>query len=188
MKKFIKEHWFLIFLAFLATVLVTLKFLIYITPIPLQPSSVSQSNTWKEIVPQVSTSKDLQKILGQPIDIQKEKDLVVYFYPSETENWPTKIYVSETTQKVTLIKRFFPSPSETYQSFISQFGPPDKELFGPHQGAGFSVFVFLKKGVAIVANPNSGMILEIWYFSPTTLEDFLSSWGKDLTSTPPERF
>jgi len=180
---FLKKYWLLIFLAFLATVLLIVKILLKTA----QTLPVGE-NSWKGITPNISTKNELEKNLGQPINLEKKEEQTILYYPSENEDWPAEIYVSNKNNKVELIKNLNPFSNENYQYFINKFGPPNKELFGPHQGAGFSVFVFLDKGVAIVSNPESGIVLEVWYFSPTTLENFLKFFGKELTLTPTERF
>jgi len=180
---FFKKNWLILTLSFLVGVLLFLKLLIKITP---KTQQVNQSNTWKQITPQISTQKDLEKKLGPPLETQKEKEYIVYFYPSEVENWPTKIYISEKDKKVSLVKLFF--PKENFQNLLNQLGPPDKQLFGPHEGAGLSVFVLSKKGVAAIANQESGIILELWYFPPTTLENFIALYGEGLKTSPSQKF
>lgn len=199
-----RKRWYLIILAFLATILFILKYLLKESSLPqttpklhseLSPTiiitpaeSLISSSSDLNIISGVLTKYDLEQKLGQPTKIEANNNYLIYYYPSENENWPTQIYLSEKENKVVASKRFFPSQGETYQSFVQKYGVPDKEFFGPHEGAGFSVYLFLKKGVAIVSNSDSGIVLEIWTFIPTSLEDFLSSWGKDLSLSPTDRF
>jgi len=185
MRIFFKRYWFLIFLSLLATILAFIKLLLYFTPAP----ETIPKNVWNNISPGSTTKADLEKIIGKGTPWKQEGDFLIFLYPSENQNWPTEIYFSQKTKKVELIKEYFPEESKNYQNFVNLYGQPDKELYGPHQGAGFSVFVFFKKGVAIVANPESGLVLEIWYFSPTTsFEDFIAKFGQNLQQTPEIKF
>jgi len=184
MRVFFKKYWFLIFLSFLATILAFLKLLLHFTSIP-----ETTKNTWNNISPGLTTKADLEKIIGKSTPWKQEGDFSIFLYPSENQNWPTEIYFSQKAKKVELIKEYFPKENKNYQNFINLYGQPDKELFGPHQGAGFSVFVFLKRGVAIVANPESGLILEVWYFPPNiSLGDFIEKFGQNLQQAPEVKF
>ncbi len=145
-------------------------------------------NAWKNIIPGKTTPEEVESSLGQPQQKAEIEGKMTYFYQSPIPDWPDKIQLSEDQKVVEIIKHYFPSASENYQSFLDKYGSPDKELFGPHAQAGFSVFVFLQKGVAVIANPDSGKVMEIWYFPPKNLGEFLTLYGKDLSSTPPKQF
>jgi len=61
-------------------------------------------------------------------------------------------------------------------------------LYGPDSVNGFLTYVWLKQGLAVVANNQSGIILETWYFSSMTNDEFLKEAGKNLSKTPLEFF
>lgn len=147
-----------------------------------------QDNTFQNITPGKTSQKNLEKNFGKPVLIEPLGNNDVYYYPVETQNWSNLFYVNKDKQTVDLIKNYSPGKEESYQSFINRFGNPDKKLYGPHAQNGFFVFVFLTKGVAVVANPDSGLIMEIWYFAPTTNEDFMIKYGQGLSTILPEQF
>jgi len=178
----IKRYWYFAVLGFLVVVLGVSKIL-FKTTAPI----IIPENSWQGITPGTTTTEDLKKQLGEPLKTTQINGKNVYLYPSDTENWENEVTVTD-EQKVETIKRYFPSKEENYTSFINQYGPYDYEFFGPSYQAGFSVFVFLNKGVVVVANKESDLVLEVWYFQPTTLEEFLSLLGKDLSQTPPKLF
>lgn len=171
---FIKKYWFFIILALVATLLGLLKLL---TP-PL-----SEENTWNNITPNKTTETQLEP----PLKILEGDKGKILLYQTGEENWATEVYVNK-NQKVEGIKRYFPPEGENYQGYVDRLGQPDHVLYGPHSQAGFNVFTFLSKGIAITANPESGLILEIWHFPPTDIEKFFNSWGKELQTTPPNQF
>ncbi len=182
---FLKKYWLFVLLAFLISVLIALKIILVINP---PPPPLPEPNHWEGISPQLTTKKDLEKKLGQPLSTGQEEGFLIYYYPSQTPGWPTKVYLSFQENKVELVKEYFPGPVKTYNQFMEKLGTPDQELYGPHEGAGFLVFVFNQKGVALIANPDSGLVLEIWYFTPITLGEFLETWGKGLSLTPSKLF
>lgn len=192
MINFIKKYQLLIFLSFLLGILIFIKIFLRvsetgnISPLLTPTPTISISANLKDIIPGKTTKNELDNKLGQPIKIEESLNYDVYSYLSENKNWPNQIYVPKKEDKVSLIKEYF--PQEKYSQFIEKYGQPEKELYNSHSQAGFSVFVFAQKGVAITADSNSEIVLEVWYFSPTTLEDFLSTLGKDLTLSPSQRF
>lgn len=181
--KILKKRWYLVLLAFLASVLFFLKAIIKITLFKSPPPEPYQKNLLEDIVRKSFSLEDIENNLGQPIKTEIENNQKVFYYHSHLENWPIKVYVSQKDQKVTLIKEFFPQ-NKSYQDFLAKLGPPEKELFGPFSQIGFSVFVFPKKGIALVANTQENLVFEIWYFSPTTIENFVKKYEKDLNESP----
>lgn len=175
--KYLKKYWLIIVLAILAVFAIVLKILLPKQVAPLE-------NIWQEIQPGRSDQKQLEKFLGTPLRADETNGEVIYYYPYTEQNWPTKIRVDQQNNKVKFIEAYFPPPEQDFEYFINKFGNADKVLFGPHAQAGFSVFVYLQRGVAIVANPQSNLVLEAWYFTPTTLNQFIQLSGVNLTEEP----
>lgn len=178
---FLKKYRLFIALLLLLIILLVLKIFIKTAP-------QSAENAWGNIIPGKTTTAQAVKELGKPLNEENIEGKTVYLYPSETQTWPTQVFLTENKKLVLGIKRFFPSKEETYQSYLQRFGSPDKQLFGPHSPAGFLTFIYLAQGMAVVANPESGIILEVWYFPPADLNTFLANWGKDLHDTLPQQF
>lgn len=180
-KEQIKKYWYILALIVLA--LVSIIFKIIVSNLPS-----SAENSWNGIQPGSTSKTKLEKELGQPIKTDQTENNYIYYYASGTNNWPNKISLNKENSQVDFIEVFFPPKEQTYQSFVTKLGLPNLTLYGPHNEAGFQVFIFLDKGIAIIANPDSQVVLEVWYFTPTTSENFLSTWGKNLTDTLPKQF
>lgn len=193
MLNFLKKYWVFILLAFLIGLILFLKFFFRVkeeenylpTPSPT-PTIISNFPNWQNLFPGLTSKKELEDKFGPPIKKEDSPTQEIYYYSSEKENWPNQIFVSKEEEKIELIKEYF--PKEKYEQFLKNYGSSEKEMYNSYFQAGFSVFVFAKNGVAIVANQNSGLVLEVWYFPPTDLSTFLSHWGKDLILTPPQKF
>lgn len=193
MKSFLKKYRYLIFLLILVSLFLLTKILfpspkekiLPYLPSPAPYSQISSSNSWENILPGISTVSEIEGSLGQPIKKEDFENQTVYYYPSENKNWPNQVFISKDQQKADFIKVYF--PKDKYQDYLNKFGPLEKEMFGNHSQADFSVFVFNNKGVSIIANKKSGVVLEAWYFPPTNIENFLQTIGKDFKDTPEEQ-
>lgn len=157
------------------------------TPRPTTNITPPPQSNFQNIVPGTTTRKDLEQTLGKPTNIFQTDKEMVYQYPSSVKNWPNEISITKDNQKVKLIKNYF--PDETFQNLIQKLGNSSANpLYGPDSVNGFLTYVWPEQGLATVANNQSGIILEIWYFSPTTLEEFLKDIGKNLSTSPLENF
>jgi hypothetical protein len=54
----------------------------------------------------------------------------------------------------------------------SKHGEPEHILYDSRSLGGFYLFVYPQKGLAYVGHPESGILLEIWYFKPMNYEAF----------------
>lgn len=178
MKNF-KKYRIYVFLFTILVFLILVKLLV--KPIEIKP----QDNTFENITPGQTNQKTLEKTLGKPVKTESINNNEVYYYQTTKPNWADLFYIDNESKKISLIKNFDVKTEETYQFFIDRFGSPDNKLYGPDSQNGFFVFTFLNKGVSILANPNSNSILEVWYFIPTDINQFLLSFGQGLSLNPP---
>lgn len=170
----IRKYWLLVFLAFLATVLLVIKLFFGAKPEAPTTTTVPQA-TWKGVTPGRSTPADVYKTLGEPKSTADNNSRL--FYLREGGGPPHEVFLQENT--VGLIKER--SLAGNLADFKKRYGAPEGEFFGPNKGVGYKMYVWAKNGVAVNAHQLDGGIFEVWYFSPTTLQQFLSTWGKDLT-------
>lgn len=180
---FIKKYWLFIILALVATLLVSLNF--YLTQ-GRSKEVAPPASSWRGVVPGETTTTDLYKTLGAPQSQRQVGDQTLLEYPRVGAARPNEVVIENNT--VGLIKEKV--SARNISEFKRLYGEPSGDFWGPYQESGFKVFVYAKQGVAVVASLGDGALAEIWYFQPTTLNLFLSTWGKDLTveHTKEERF
>lgn len=71
------------------------------------------------------------------------------------------------------------------EEITAQYGEPEMVKVGSyHYGDNEKVLVFAKLGFALLLDPYTNYIDEIQKFSPTTPEQYLSSWGEDIYKEP----
>lgn len=179
---FLKKNGLLILLAFFATILFVLR--VFVGPgkkEPPQPTVVS----WKGVVPGKTQPSQLLGILGEPEKSTQEGSQTTFSFRADNGGPPDRI-VSE-NNIVELIKEHF-FEEKTLGSFIEEYGQPEGEFWGEYKTAGFKTYVFPSRGIVLVANPNSGTVIQIWYFKPTPLSGFLLKWGQGLSGEFKEVF
>lgn len=173
-----KKYWLIVLLAFIATILVIINFFItnknngQKTPVQTAVPSVS----WKGVVPGQTNKDQLVKLLGTPDPAYSNPTNNTYAYPRE-QGPPNLVFLDG--DKVGLIKEMVTSGN--LSQYIQKYGKPEGEYWGENQESGFKIYIFSKSGLAVMAHQKEGLVVEIWYFQPTTLENFLAIWGRDLS-------
>lgn len=177
-KKFI--YFFLISLSLMSTIFVITK--IYKNSLvshktPTSPPSNNQA-AYQKIVPGVSSKNDVISLLGEPLT--EEENTIEY--KSSSPNFNHQITLDQ--EKVSFIKEIITlKEKKSSKDITNVYGVPKKMLFGPDAAAGFYLFVYPENGIAYVGHPESGLLLEIWYFPPTNMEDFISKYTQGYSET-----
>lgn len=172
-KKFI--YFFLILLSLVATIFIITK--IYKNSLVSRktPTSSPSDNqaSYQKIVPGVSSKSDVVSLLGKPLT----EDGNTIEYKSSSPNFNHQITLDQ--EKVSFVKEIITLKEKKNSKDITNvYGVPKKMLFGPDAAAGFYLFIYPENGIAYVGHPESGMLLEIWYFPPTNMESFVSKYAQ----------
>lgn len=179
---YLKSEWFLVTLGGLSILLITLAILSFsknkINNIP--PGTPWQNNIYAG----QTTKKELESKLGKPIKTAEE-DKTIYFYPSTDQYRPNRVEFSEDIVNV-IKEQVIGDGKGGLNDYIQKYNQPETELFGPH-GTFAPGHFWGKKGILVFANKFDGTIVEIWYFAPTTLNDFLQK-NPSLSLEEPKNF
>jgi len=175
MKVFIKKYWFLIVLAFLVTILAALKIAVRNIPPSTEPPVILPSPAPEILLPTPTL------IIYPPLTSVSDSS-------PWSKTWPTQAIISKDNPQLIMTKEFYPQDRRGYLEYVRKYGSPDSVLYGPDASAGFYLFVFLKKGVAVLASPQTEVVLEVWRFPPVNLNLFIESFGDGLSLKPPDQF
>lgn len=180
-QSFWKEYWYVALGIFVFVALIVAQILRMLTPreVPIQ------ENTWEGITPGYTSLEQLMEKLGEPIGSENTNLGTAVYYQSEFPAYPDTIVV-DNSNTVQFIKEHIPyDENHLLSQYIEQFGQPDLELIDEQTGPSATAYVFLSKGIVIVAHANAHTVEQKWYFDPTTRENFLRSWGQNLTDEAP---
>lgn len=181
MLQFLKKNTLIVLLAFLATILLVLRVFI----IPQENPRLLVGMSWKGIVPGETQMSQLKDILGEPESVSQIENQTLFSFTANNGGPPDRI-ISE-NDVVGIIKEHY-FEGKNLASFVGEYGQPEAEFWGEYKTVGFKTYVFPGKGIALVANQNDGGVIQIWYFKPTTLGEFLSRWGQELSTEFKEVF
>jgi hypothetical protein len=130
----------------------------------------------------ISTKDDVIKNIGEPLYINRRVNQEILNYESNNPNFNNEILVKD--NKVTFIREVVTQEDQkTISSITNKYGRPEKVLYGPRSGVGFYLYVYPEKGIAYIGHDKSGILLEIWYFVPTTYESFIINYARDYSET-----
>ncbi len=179
---FIKRFWYIFVFIFLVLMLVIFVVLQNKKISTISgPSPSPQLTSYKNVIPGKTTLEELKSQLGSPVEISNQGNLQIYKYPSQFTNYPSQFFVS--SDKVNfVIEPVKYEEKRNIQDYLNEFGQPDKKLYNPNLGPAIPGYLYLSKGVIAFAHDADGTLIEVWYFEPTTLANFMNTWGKDLVT------
>lgn len=150
----------------------------------------TQVNTLKSATPGFEFTQNIKNNFGTPLEVKKTELGTEYNYKSEFPTHNTKVVVSEDNIVLFTSERLSYNPEHLLASYTSEFGNPQLILDYYKISESVKANVFLNAGVVIFAHIKDGSVEAIWRFVPTTEENFMNSWGKELTTEEhgPEAF
>lgn len=141
----------------------------------IPPSGAS----FRSLVPSLSSKKEAVETLGTPLN-NIESDTLSF--KSNNPNLPHQVVVPDET--VLFIKEVVSlADKKTTEDITGVYGETPYILFGPDSVNGFNLYVYPDKGLAYLGHVEEPVLLEIWYFQPTTIEDFQVRWAKGYSTT-----
>lgn len=169
---FNKNRWliFAVLLLFaIATLITIMLFMKY-----SNRQTVNRGIPWQNnIYPGFTTKQELEKTLGNPLKTESSGDNAVYFYKTSNEYRQNEIEIESDVVKQ-INEQVLSNDKRTLNDFWDTLGPEETKLYGAVSSFTPGYF-WGKNGVMVFAGQFDHAIIEIWYFKPTTLEEFLKS-------------
>jgi hypothetical protein len=146
--------------------------------------TLDQAPVYNDLKLGLSTKDEVINKLGEPLNTQLKVNQELLEYESNNPNFNNEVYLQD--NKIYFIKEFVTlEDDKKIPSIKNVYGNPDKVLYGPGSGVGFYLYVYPEDGIAYVGHDKSGILLEIWYFTPVTYEEFKFNYAKDYSETRP---
>jgi hypothetical protein len=144
----------------------------------LTPPKNTTQATYDSIIPGVSTKEDVINKFGKPINT----DPALLEFRSLSPNRNNQVEISQ--DKVSLVKEIITlKDTRRTTDVINSYGVAQKILYGPYSDTGFYLFVYPTNGIAYIGHPESGLLLEIWYFPPTNIPDFIANYAEGYSES-----
>jgi hypothetical protein len=185
---FLKKYWWAVIIFIVSVSYVGFGYLRTPGQTPVATSStspVSQIATFGSIRPGYNTENDLSKILGTPLSQSSSSGQLNLNYKSTSINSDRQDSAVVQNGKVIFVKEIVPSTDKRDASSITSiYGTASDILYSKLPDSSFNLYVYPANGIAYLGHPD-GTLQEIWYFQPTTIQNFLVTWGRDYTSIQP---
>ncbi|MEK7169014.1 MAG: hypothetical protein AAB778_03315 [Patescibacteria group bacterium] len=150
-----------------------------VTPTPI---SNKQTASYKNITAgeQFNENK-INELIGYPVNSTISGEIKTNNYRSSNEYRNNELKIKK--GKVNFIREVVnPDDNKKADDIRNIYGIADYVLYEKESNSFFNLYVYLKNGIAYLGHED-GTILEIWYFEPTTLENFIENYASNYQET-----
>lgn len=126
-----------------------------------------------KIFPGKTTKDQVKSKLGDPLRVETDGNFEEYVYPTENKFREDEIAFSGETVSV-VKEQVLGQEKGTLYSYQNELGPEEAIFYSDHSQFAPGYF-WGAKGIMVFGSKYDGAITEIWYFNPTSKEDFLSN-------------
>jgi hypothetical protein len=144
-----------------------------------------QQASYDNLQPGESTLQDVEKTLGDPLSEQTSGAEKRLEFKSISEARNNEAIIND--QKLEFFIEKVAS-NKTAEDITKQYGVTNNVLYGPDAYNGYYLYVYPDNGIAYIGNPITRDVIEIWYFSPLSLEDFKQKWAQDYKTEIQPKF
>lgn len=147
-----------------------------------ESSDAFEHASFSDLRPGESTKENVFDKLGEPLATSSLGSFEVLDYQSSNPNFNREITIEN--DKVVFIKDIVTEKDNLKIADIeNKFGKYKNSLFGPSSVNGFHLYIYPANGIAYIGHQVSGILLEVWYFEPTSLSVFKEKWASGYTDT-----
>lgn len=140
------------------------------TPTPAPTPETVKIESWQGVKPGITSRDELLVLLGPPASQSATGETLLY--PSNNQYWQHQ--VSLPNNAVRFVREYLFAPADiSLKNKLGAFPGSPTKLYGPDSLSGVYAFVLLDRGFGFVANEQKDRVYEVWYFAPSSLQQFL---------------
>ncbi len=141
----------------------------------------NQMSNIRKIIPGKTSIDEANILLGKPLETNSDGNITTSKYKTLNEYRSNKIISKDGLSE--LIVEEIINNEKTAEDIRKVYGISPVILYEKTPLSTFNLYVYSDKGIAYLGHKD-GTILQIWYFSPTTIADFITKWGGDYLKEP----
>lgn len=184
MIKFLKKHVLLILISVAAILFIVNKILETKQPPSTIPTPVNTSSAnYRSIMPGTSKLDEVNNLLGFPLSEGEEYGKLISEYQSNNQ-YRNHVVIFENNIVALIKEKIISSDEKTESSIINEYGTAPYILYSQDPSAVFSLYIYPDNGIAYIG-ADDGTLLEVWYFKPTTIDDFTAKWAVGYSNKKP---
>lgn len=127
-----------------------------------------------------SSRNDVVREIGNPQKETTSNNVTTIEYATKNPNFNDQFMIDG--EKLNFIKKIITIDNPIRTSDMEKkYGSEEKILYGPGSGVGLYLYCYPSIGIAYLGHKKSGYMTEIWYFTPTTYENFKEKFAKDFS-------
>jgi len=181
MRQYLQRHKKTILLIFL-TLIITLGVIILVrsrSQMTKQENKMQEITfNYKSITPGATSKESVMSIIGDPLDQNQNNNQTTYTFTSPVEARPHEAVFEGS--ELLLFKETV-NLNKTAKDIKDKFGDAPNMLYRSTVAGGFALYIYPDRGVAYLGDTSGkNIITEIWYFKPTTFENFKTKWAPDF--------
>lgn len=147
-----------------------------------QQTVAVQDQAYPSIIVGQTTSSQLTEQLGSPYTSYTTNAYKIQ--SQKTAKSPYKPDLFYIKDDVVVLKEEYFEPTIYYyaeKDALAKYGQPEKTLYDTRPlDVTTKALLYPGHGVAVFVHEDSQAVAKIQYFSPTSLQDYLKTWGQDL--------
>lgn len=147
----------------------------------LTTSPTNKIASFNEISPGKTSIEKINELLGYPLESTRSGDLDISDYKTSNQYRRHRVYSKDGLAEL-IIEEIIDS-SKTTDDIRKVYGIAPEILYEKTPLSTFNLYIYPNNGIAYLGHQD-GTILEIWYFVPTTIEDFITKWGSGYSKEP----
>jgi hypothetical protein len=137
------------------------------------------ASRWERVVPGQTSAKEIVQEFGDP-PVRETVDGFDTMLYRTGNNITTQVFVALKQQEVRMVTLSGEAVrDEALTNVEAKYGPPEIDLSHNYL-EGARAYIFPSRGVAAVADQNTGQVYIEQLFIPMTLSEYRLSWGKGL--------
>ena len=142
---------------------------------------VNKIADFNEIIPGKTSLERINELLGNPLSSTVSGEINVSSYKSTNQYRNHKVYSKDGLAE--LVVEEIINGSKTANDIRKIYGIAPEMLYEKTLSSVFNLYIYPSNGIAYLGHEDGG-ILEIWYFVPTNINDFIIKWGRDYSKVP----
>ena len=137
---------------------------------------------WQILNPGQTTRKELEKLLGKPMEAELQDGLEWLRYPSGNPLLPNLFALRD--RMLVMADIGMPGDGTTANDLGRRYGAPEKVTYSRFV-RGARAFIWARHGITLIADWESGRPYRIRRYEPMPLEQFMRQWGANLPEEDP---
>ena len=158
------------------------------TPTPTSIPFVSQAPSVTEQKEEAENPDPVEKGTGLQSKVTLSDGTTKYTFESPVAGRPNTTITSGEENNILFERSVIPQNQNTpaISEYLNAYGQTNNVITGSRfYGSSAQTYIYAEKGVAFIASPQTGKVLELHTFVPTSRDNYIQKYGEDIQNPTP---